>query len=293
MIMREYVQPRFFDVMLRSQFSPPTLAHVSRRLRATYLRLAGIASPPATKSELFVDQDRYREFVPTLRKIYAYLVSALTLLKGIKHNVRWLAKDDVILMSALRCNNGGLAPPVFNIFQSASRIRAVVLHVDRNVMLAFHNRQIRWKYGLEGLPNLENIILAFTIPDRGPESVPGTDTLTWQIDTMTLPGLPELAGSVYNIRYKGILCGRPGISCLGTITLNDQDITDDIHTFGSLHSMRSSIQSWWTSREAFITAQEREPKAPTIDICAIWPEDLPEKVKARYASVYSRQGSVF
>lgn len=63
MIMREYVQPRFFDVMLRSQFSPPTFAHVSRHLRATYLRLAGIASPPATESELFVDQSRYCEFV--------------------------------------------------------------------------------------------------------------------------------------------------------------------------------------------------------------------------------------
>lgn len=170
---------------------------------------------------------------------------------------------------------------------------AITLHVDQDVMLAFNNNRIRWKYGLEGLPNLENIILAFTIPDRGSGCIPGTDPLTWQIDTMTLPGLPELAGAVFKIRYKGILCGRPGISCLGTIILNGQDITDDICTFGSFRSMRSSIQSWWTSRGAFVTAQEREPKAPNIEVCAIWPEDFPETVKARHASVYSRQGSVF
>lgn len=196
-------------------------------------------------------------------------------------------------MSALRCVIGNIGPPVFNIFQDAPKIKTLALHVDYDVMSAFNHGRNFWKYGLGGLPNLESIILVFAIPDRWSGCIPGTDPLTWQMDTMTLPGLPELVGATFKIRYKGILCGRPGINCLGTITRDGKNITDDACSLGSLLPMSLSIRKWWKSREAFVTAQEREPKAPTVEICAIWPEAFPKKVKARYASVYSRQGSLF
>lgn len=110
---------------------------------------------------------------------------------------------------------------------------------------------------------------------------------------MTNPGLSELAKAKYNVRYRGALCGRPGISCLGTITLDGQNITNDVSCIGSLLPIRASIRNWWRSREAFVTAQEQKPRVPTVEICAIWENNFIEKVKARHAIVYSRDGSAF
>lgn len=76
MFMLEYIQPRFFDLMLGSELSPLAFARVSRHPRATYLRLAGITGIPATKPELFMDQDQSCKSLCRLpRKLHTSLVS--------------------------------------------------------------------------------------------------------------------------------------------------------------------------------------------------------------------------
>lgn len=96
------------------------------------------------------------------------------------NNVRWLADKDIILEMAIRCVRfvGDAYSPPTNVFQHAPRIKAFALHVDLDAMLAYQHGRLDWQYVLGGLPNLENIILAFSIPDRGSECIPGTDPLT-------------------------------------------------------------------------------------------------------------------
>lgn len=213
--------------------------------------------------------------------------------KVVKVNLRWLSEKDVAMETVIR---SGYAAPIglpMRIFQNGSRIRAFAFHVDQDAMFAYRQRQIFWQSALGGLPNLEKIILAFSILDRSSPCAPGLDPLTLQIDTMVNPGLPELVKAKFNVRYRGVLCGRPGVSCLGTVMLNGQDITNDISDIGSLFPMKSSILNWWRSRQAFVTARERKPRAPTVEICAIWDNDFTDKVKARYAFAYSRDGAAF